>query len=420
METADILFSAVINILSIYINFRAIKIFLVKKENFLILPNVIYFFVWFTNWLVYFTFRNFIFTIASLFAGLIIAVFLLYEGGHVQKVLAVSSSVAVGVIIEDIVWYVLGNMKIINDEAIGSLSSSIIYMLIVMAVEKFLKFDKQDKISKGNNLNIIIILAGNLVVGEILIELGVGRHNLAMIGMSIICVVDVSTYYLYNKITEAYRKKIEQNAVEQKALMYENQFELMRQSQSAISALQHDMKNHILLLESYLKDKEYDNALRYIEEINSHMKISGQYVNTGNKEIDAILNYILEKAEEISCRVETKIEVPDSHFISQFDLNVLLSNLLDNALEALEKTGKRYLYICLKYQKGIFVVKIYNSFDGTVLKSGIRYMTRKSDKKKHGLGLKNIDEIIEKYNGEKEIEISDNLFKTNIMLYTKL
>ena len=149
------------------------------------------------------------------------------------------------------------------------------------------------------------------------------------------------------------------------------------------------------------------------------MQVSGQYVCTGNQEIDAILNYMIGRAEKKGCKVETQIEIPNVCFMQKMDLNVLLGNLLDNALEALEKVQERYLYIGMKYQKGVFIIRIHNSYDGTLIKHGEKYITRKMNKESHGLGLQNVSEIVKKYNGKQKIDVTDNLFRIAIMLYAE-
>lgn len=290
-------------------------------------------------------------------------------------------------------------------------------MMLVLVLEKLFTFDKRNKISTRSYLNIIIVLLGSAVVAEILVSLGDGERNLTMIGLSVICLMDVSTFYLYDKINEVYVQRLERKTIEERILMYENQFALLEQSQKNIQALRHDMKNHFLLLKSYLDSGQYENARIFLKEISSYMDISGQYVKTGNQEIDTVLNYMIGRAEGMSCRVETDIQVPESCFMSKFDLNVLLSNLLDNALEALERAEDKYLYISLKYRKGILIVRIYNSFDGKLRKKGKRYLTSKQDKESHGMGLQNVLEIIEKYDGEKNIQTANQLFKVDIILY---
>lgn len=418
MGIAETIFSAVFNVLNIYIEFRVICFFCTKKDSPLLPPLFVYFSVWALNWGIYYWMDNPNLTTISLLIGLLLAASVLYEGSFLRKIVSVVSALVLGIIIEELTWKFLGVYEIVkNNEAFGSLISSLVFMMLVLILEKLFTFDKRNKISARSYLNIIIVLIGSAIVAEILVSLKDGERNLTLIGLSIICLIDVSTFYLYDKINEVYVQRLEKKTIEERILMYENQFALLEQSQKNIQALRHDMKNHFLLLKSYLDNGQYENARTFIKEIGNYMDISGQYVKTGNQEVDTVLNYMIGRAERMSCRVETNIEVPESCFMSKFDLNVLLSNLLDNALEALERVEDKYLYINLKYQKGILIVRVYNSFDGKLRKQGKRYLTNKADKENHGLGLQNVLEIVEKYDGESNIQTTNRLFKVDLILY---
>lgn len=420
MLVTEAVFSAVFNMLSIYIAFRMVRLFLTRKDETIISPLLVYFLVWSINWVVYYFFNSVILTTGSLAIGMLIASVLLYDGAIVRKIVSVVSAIALGMVSENIVWILFGRLSVFQiNAALGSLFSSFLNMLLILLLERCFKTKKAEHISSKSYFNIIVIIVGSIVLGEILVELGGSDQRLTMIGLSVICLIDVSTYYIYDKINEVYMQKLERKSIKQRVEMYENQLELMKQSQKNIKALRHDMRKHLLLLQSYVDNQEYDKMQQYISNINEYMLIPGQHVQTGNQEIDAILNYMIERAKKKNCKVETQIEVPNVCFMQKMDLNVLLGNLLDNAIEALDRVHERYLYISLKYKKGVFVIHIYNSYDGTLIKQGEKYITCKKDTESHGLGLQNVSEIIEKYNGEKIIETTDNMFKVKIMLYVE-
>ena len=92
-----------------------------------------------------------------------------------------------------------------------------------------------------------------------------------------------------------------------------------------------------MMIQSYIDNREYNKAQQYINDMNDYMLVPGQHVSTGNQEMDMILNYMITKAENRGCKVETQIQIPNTKFIETVDLNILLGNLLDNAIEALEK-----------------------------------------------------------------------------------
>ena len=102
---------------------------------------------------------------------------------------------------------------------------------------------------------------------------------------------------------------------------------------------------------------------------------------------------------------------------SDFDLNMLLSNLMDNALEAIEKTEERVLTIRIKYIKRMLYISVYNSYDGNVKKEGNRLLTTKAKKEEHGIGMTCIRSIVDKYQGEMTVQTVEDMFKTDIIMY---
>ena len=229
--------------------------------------------------------------------------------------------------------------------------------------------------------------------------------------------MNIGTYYMYEKVYAAYREKMIKTVLEKQILMYQNQFQMIHAARQDMKQLRHDMKNHFLLLEGYLHKGKYTEAQEYIGQLAEKATSSKEYVNTGNDELDSILNYQLGRAENLQCETDVKIEVPKERFMSDFDLNMLLSNLMDNALEAIEKTKERVLTVRIKYIKRILYISVYNSYDGNVKKEGNRLLTTKAKKEEHGIGMTSIQHIVDKYQGEMTIKTAEDMFKTDIIMY---
>lgn len=418
MGIGEIIFSGIFNILNIYTDFRFIRLFLKKKDIDPVLAKMIYFMVWLTNWIICYMYRNGIVTMISMITLLTLAAVALFQGSLFRKVLAVCSVTAIGVVIEILVWCLIMRVEAFRDNmAIGTLLSSVFLIIVVLIMERFFSIDKSQYISPASYVNVIIVLIGNIVLAKVMFDLLGVENTETIVVLCVMGIIDISTFYLYDKINEVYHEKLERSMMEEQIEMYENQFKVMTESQNTVRALRHDMRNHLQLIKSYLEEDNFSEAERYIGELESFGQVAGQYVDTGNKDVDLILNYTLDRAAELSCKIETKIAVPEESFIPGFDLNMLLSNLLDNAIEALEKVKNRYLYVGMNYKRGVLLVRIWNSYDGTLKKKGEQYFTRKKDKKNHGIGLKNINEVIQKYNGEQIIDTTGELFKTDIILY---
>lgn len=413
-------FNALFNVLFIYIAFRFIRLFISKRKVSTFLQAVVYFMVWLIDCIVFFVFDNRYLTTGSIFVLLMIATILLYEASIIKKFMAIISALALGILFEEIIWQIFVWFGISNpNNAVGSLLSSFLYIIFILVVERFIFEKNIDYISKSSYFNFIMILTGSIILVEVLANVE-EDYEWVLMGLSAVCLINVSTFYLYDKVNEVYRETLYSEVMEERIIMHERQSSLMKQSQENIRSLWHDMKNHLVLLDTYLAGKEYDKASQYIKNIQDYMYVPGQYVCCGNQEVDAILNYRLAKADKMGCRIETDLKVPDSSFMSDFDLNMLLGNLLDNALEALEHVKEKYLRVELRYQKGVLVIHIRNSYDGKLQQKGKDLLTRKKDKENHGWGLRNVEQILKKYSGEQIIKTEGALFTTSIVLYVTI
>ena len=115
-----------------------------------------------------------------------------------------------------------------------------------------------------------------------------------------------------------------------------------------------------------------------------------EIVASGNVEIDSVLNYMLQRAREELKTVTSKIILPEEikHY---FDVNILIGNLLENALEAARQTEEKYLYISMILRKGVLKVKVENSFlDGSTINmksedGKMIWKSTKKEKEQHGL-----------------------------------
>ena len=222
---------------------------------------------------------------------------------------------------------------------------------------------------------------------------------------------------MYEKVSEAYQEKMQKAVLENQIVMYQNQFEIIHEARQDIKQLRHDMKNHFLLIEGYLKKGKYAEAQEYIGQLAEKTASSKEYVNTGNDELDSILNYKLGRANNLNCKLDVKVEVPRERFMSDFDLNMLLSNLMDNALEAIEKAEERVLTVRIKYIKRMLYMSVYNSYNGDVKREGNKLLTTKAKKEEHGIGMTSIQHIVDKYQGEMTIKTAEDMFKTDIIMY---
>ena len=168
-----------------------------------------------------------------------------------------------------------------------------------------------------------------------------------------------------------------------------------------------------------MQKKEVEEADNYLDSMQHFMKNPQEYVATGNDTIDSLLNYKIQKAKDVLNLVETKISIPEKLNLHSFDLNVVLGNLLDNATDASVQTKEKELKITMKLDKGVLFLNICNSCRGIAEGKRSILETTKSDKMNHGIGLKNVRRIVEKYHGDMEFLCENGSMEADIMIYVK-
>ena len=238
-----------------------------------------------------------------------------------------------------------------------------------------------------------------------------------VVSVVLILLINFLVFYLYDSMIVVLAENVRRLSLEQQNIYYKRQLELMQSSIRHTQLLKHDMKNHLLMLKALHDDGKQQKSIAYIGEVLSKLKQAHEYVNTGNIEIDSILNFKLAEAASYQTQINTDINIPDCLTISTFTLTTILGNLMDNAIRAVKNTnGKREIGIKIVYNKGNLIFHIENTFDGNLRMQDGHLITTKSEKKNHGMGLKNVKAEVEKCNGEILIEYTDDVFSVTVLL----
>lgn len=199
---------------------------------------------------------------------------------------------------------------------------------------------------------------------------------------------------------------------------YDKQQEMaeeIRRIQQQIGLLKHDMKNHTLVILSYLEENKTEEARQYAGEILDKLNRMYTYVNVGNSLLSYIINSKLSMAKEQGIEIKAEIENLPFSYMDSVDFSSLLNNMLDNAVNgALESEGKK-LEVNIVSEKGFDVITVKNSIDGSVLKDNPELATSKEEPG-HGYGMKQMKAVTEKYEGNIDIYEKDGMFIVRVML----
>lgn len=199
--------------------------------------------------------------------------------------------------------------------------------------------------------------------------------------------------------------------------MYQLQYmENARINYETFRKKRHEFKNHYIVIASLLEQSEYEKAKTYVEDNLNHTITKEIFINTKNSIFNAVVNNKAEIAKglDIDILVDT---INDFNGIDDIDLCSLISNMFENAIEACRKTNENRQIIFSARQEGSsYLFSIKNTIENSVLKDNPTLNTTKKDKQYHGLGIKVIKDIAEKYNGMVDFFEEDNMFICNVLL----
>lgn len=300
---------------------------------------------------------------------------------------------------------------------VGECAAYITVLLLLICdviSEKILIKNKgEDKTPHGMILAVIsaLCLAELLIVEQELKN----RILLVLFGCCVLAVV-LLIFYLYDVLISAYKKLEEQSLMEKQMLIYSHQLDVLMQSEEKVKALRHDMKNHLGELALMAGNQNNEEIRKYIQDMGEYMQNQSELVSCGNKNLDSLLNYLLGQAKKKLNHVEYEVRVPSDLCISAFDLNVILGNLTENAIEAAEQTKDKWMSVDIYYEKGMLSMEIKNSFQHELAVEKNKLLSTKEEKG-HGIGLANVRKMVEKYQGFMDVSNTNQIFTVRVMLY---
>lgn len=235
-----------------------------------------------------------------------------------------------------------------------------------------------------------------------------------IVGIS--CVLAVCALYLLFRIRE--EQKAKEYATHHGEILERN-YMTAKASYETNAKLYHDMKNHLSLVQSYLADGKIIEAQKYLEEING---IANYSVNqwTGIGAIDYILSQKADIASRQGIDISIHAEYPKDCKIEPVDLCTILTNLLDNAIEACEKQpqgAEKIIKIIIRRIHQFIIIRIANTSVAEPLTSNGIFTTSKGDKQNHGWGIRSVESAVEKYQGTIEFDYGNSTFTVSVMLF---
>lgn len=374
-----------------------------------------------------------IFLVIATYLFFIAASFLLFKDKFVHRLFALVLNVIINVVVMYAliaVWYFVFKMEMQTMSPSYVYICTIIFMLnVLIAYLVRQKFDKAKV--ETQSLVILSLLTVTQVITELIIFAVINADvvfaegtKLSVIGNSpegmsymmyiiipIFILSDIMIFYLMRRMS---RSKIMEQQLQlaeyRNSLNYEHYREL-ENNQAEIRKLRHDMANLLqvsgTLMESSSEDSK-NNAAAVLTSAKQNLEAIHIESYSKNNLVNAIVSTKASECRKKDINAEIKIDLPEEIAIEEFDLCRVFTNLFDNAIEAAGMCENKTLSFAAGTDNGMLFVSTVNPAPET--------KKEKADKKNHGLGLKILNSIATKYNGNCSVSEENGIVKAAITL----
>lgn len=298
----------------------------------------------------------------------------------------------------------------------GMVALPVVQYLVVILIRNF------RNLRKGREIPILYwTVTIVLPIFSLYLDLIICQQNfywLNMLGCTVLLfIMNVLVFYLCDVQIENMRVRFEKEKLEQLNVYQNRQLELMHQMDEELRIQRHDFKKHISMLAFMNSQGEKEKLTEYLNEMQEGELFEAKFEKTGNFVIDSVLSYKTQEANRLGIESKMDVKVPKDLNISAYVLTGILTNLLDNAIEACCKAKQKHIKVVIKYAKKMLIIRISNTYDGKEkFNSVTEIKTSKSDKELHGYGIKSIRHMVESMEGDFTIRTKDEWFVADVAI----
>ena len=241
-------------------------------------------------------------------------------------------------------------------------------------------------------------------------------QTIVLYAVGIVLILNIVVYFLFIRLGKAGKIKTEmallalQNeCLQENAKDIENIYDTVR-------ALRHDLKNHLLCILSMAEERDVEGIKQYTGQLLQQQNTVNKLIMfSGSKVLDAIINSKSAAAERAGVRLSAIITTPLAG-ISPEDITIILGNALDNAIRAAKDSQRKVVDIHIQPQGAYSSIVIANDIAHPVLSDNPALRTTKNIRYRHGFGIQNMRQAVERNQGLIRFYEQNDRFICDILL----
>lgn len=290
------------------------------------------------------------------------------------------------------------------------------YLLIKKSIadKKMMYRDRKVLIISGVNLFICIALSifePNIGDGSLEDILVICSNYGCVILACLLCILLQAGYFRESELDEKNRTLAEMLKIQSAKQS------LSKETIEIINRKCHDLRHQIRMLEEQTTEQRSDS----LKSIREAIHIYDSIVKTGNSSVDLVLMEKKLFCEKYDIKFTYMVDGKQFDFMDEADIYVMLGNMLENAIESVQKepnTEKRIITFLAQAREEMLYISMENYCSHKVVFENGYPATDKDDKAFHGFGIKSIVHIAERYGGNARFINENDSFIVEILMPT--
>ena len=225
---------------------------------------------------------------------------------------------------------------------------------------------------------------------------------------------------LFDQVSSWMVRAFDAEVEQAQAIEQQRSLENLSASYANLRAFRHDMNSQLSILLQYATNGQIDQLLLHLQELNGDFVPLRNVAFSGHFLLDALLTTKRHQAEENNVNLQIDLSVPKTLSIRDVDFCSTISNLLDNALEAVSALPpeERSILLAIHVRNQSLVILVENGTKGAYRRraDGVFLTTKANDPEYHGIGLRRVHSLVESMGGNVAVEAKANLFSVYIIL----
>lgn len=307
------------------------------------------------------------------------------------------------------------------DSVIGMAIYRLLTLFAVIAASRFKNTKEDFPILRFYWFSLIFIPIASLFLIIVYFSNTVEINRAQSVGvLAVIIALNFIVLFIYNDLYRGFSAKTDEELRQKEMAAYKSQMEITQQASKDMDDIRHDVNNHMIAIREAYASGKADEAEDHIGKVLSRLR-KKEYSHSNNYALDGIINAELRKIADMGIKPVVYIAIPENLDLPNYQITTIIGNLLNNAVTALRRCkGERVFSLSVVYEKENLKIIVINSYEGEIVKNGDEFVTTKTDKGRHGRGIKNIKKALSEIDGDLFIRYDGRLFKAIVVFSCRL